>query len=233
MTFFFGFAAFAYSLAGHAGASAYTPLALAAGLPALEARSVALLLNLAVSALALGAFASAGKLRLRLMAPLLAGSLPFCFWGSRLLVHSGALNLGMGVALLAAASRFYLASKAEESPLQAPSTPGLIASGALLGLLSGLTGIGGGIYLSSVMLFKRWATASETAAAAACFIFANSLASLMATGVHASPRPEWLAACLLGGLAGSLMGSRLLSPKALWRAQAAILLLAAFKILVP
>jgi uncharacterized membrane protein YfcA len=234
MDFLFGIAAFLYSLAGHGGASAYTPLALAAGMPALEARGVALLLNLMVAGMAGLAFGLAGQLRIRVLLPLLLGAMPLAFFGSRLIVKSPYLSYGLAFAMLWAAWRFTLGreSREDQPTIALPKAPWLAAVGAGLGLLSGLTGVGGGIYLSPLLLFKRWATAKEAAALAACFIWFNSAISLTATGIQAIPRPEWIAACLVGGLAGATLGSRIASPVVLRRALGCVLLVAAFKALV-
>jgi uncharacterized membrane protein YfcA len=230
----FGLTAFLYSLAGHAGASAYLPLALACHLGPVEARSVALLLNLVVAAVGALSFGMAGQLRPRLLLPLLAGSLPFAFLGSRLIVHRSWLPVGMGLAMLWAAWRFSFGKESDDSGELAAASPAwLVAAGAVLGLASGLTGIGGGIYLSPLLLFKRLATARQAAALSACFIGANSLVSLLATGASAFPRSEWVAACLVGGLLGASLGSRLLSPKALRGSLACVLVLAALKSMVP
>lgn len=234
MTLLFSIAAFLYSMAGHGGASAYTPLALASGLSAVDARGAALLLNLLVAGLSAMAFAMAGQLRIRILIPLLAGAMPFAYFGSRLIVRSPYISYGLGFAMLWAAWRFTMGRESNEGGglQEAPESPTLGAVGAALGLLSGLTGVGGGIYLSPVLLFKRWVTAREAAALAACFIWFNSAASLAATGVHAWPRPEWVAASLAGGLAGAAIGSRLATPLLLRRALGCVLILAAYKALV-
>jgi uncharacterized membrane protein YfcA len=108
-----------------------------------------------------------------------------------------------------------------------------LAWGAALGLLSGLTGIGGGIYLSPLLMLKRWATAKQAAALSACFIFFNSTVSLWAGGVLALPQPSWAAACLAGGLLGSALGAGLASPRGLRTALGCVLLLAAAKAALP
>jgi uncharacterized membrane protein YfcA len=234
MSLLFAIAAFFYSLAGHGGASAYTPLALASGLGPADARSAALLLNLLVSGMAGLAFGLAGQLRIRMALPLLLGAAPLVMLGSRLLVKSPYINYGLGFAMLWAAWRFTL-GRESKSDLPALETPGffvLIMIGAALGLLSGLTGVGGGIYLSPLLLFKRWVTAREAAALAACFIWFNSGVSLAATGMGALPRPEWAAACFAGGMLGSVLGARLATPIFLRRALGGVLLFAAFKTLV-
>jgi len=234
MAILFMLGAFLYAMAGHGGASAYLALGSGFGLGPVEARGVALLLNLAVAGMAGLAFALAGKLSLRLLGPLLLGSMPMAFFASRLAVQSPWLHYGLAFAMLWAAWRFSLGKESMEDgeTVATPTGPWLGLVGAGLGLLSGLTGVGGGIYLSPLLLFKRWATATEAAALAACFIWFNSLVSLMATGVSSLPRPEWMAAALAGGLAGALVGSRIASPLMLRRALGCVLLLAALKALV-
>ncbi len=233
MTFLFTLAAFFYALAGHGGASAYLPLGLASGLSAPEARSVALILNLVVAGIAALSFASAGFLRPKVLLPLLLGSLPCAYLGSKLLIHSPWMHYGLGLAMLWAAWRFSFGGSSQEEGLaDTPRAEILILWGAALGALAGLTGIGGGIYLSSLLLFKRWTTVKEAAALAACFIWANSAVSLLATGVAVQPKPEWIAACGVAGLAGAMLGARKFSPLFLRRALAGVLIVAAYKALI-
>jgi uncharacterized membrane protein YfcA len=229
MDFLFGLTAFLYSLVGHAGASSYTPLALASGLDPASARSAALLLNLLVSGLGILSFGLAGHLRAKLLPPLLLGSMPFAYFGSKLQLQVPLLHYATGLALLWAAWRLTLGWKQEAPEGPQPEGKQLFAGGMALGLLSGITGIGGGIYLSPFLLFMRWASAKEAAALSACFIFFNSAASLFATGVKAVPQPSWILACLAGGLLGSTLGAGLLPSRALRGALGCALLFAASK----
>ncbi len=233
MAFLFGIAALLYSMAGHGGASAYLALGLMTGSAPAEARANALALNLIVAGIAALAFWSAGHLRWRKLLPLAAGSIPLAFFGAQQSLHSPYLKPALGVAMLWAAWRFTFGADSgmERASRQAPGALLLLAAGAGLGWLSGWTGVGGGIYLSPLLLWMGWANAKESAALAAAFIWLNSVAGLAGAGMAPSLRPEWVAACLVGAVLGSLLGAFKLSPVALRRALGLVLLVAAAKAL--
>lgn len=109
--------------------------------------------------------------------------------------------------------------------------------GGLIGLVSGMVGIGGGILLSPVLLLGRWSTIKETAALSAPFIFVNSLAGLsglfLSDKLSVFPEPFWLIAAMTGGLLGAWSGSRKLPVPALRWVLVVVLSVAAGKLFLP
>jgi uncharacterized membrane protein YfcA len=224
-----------YGAVGHGGASGYlAALSLFRTLPG-EAASSALVLNLLVSALAWTVFFREKRFSWRLTWPFLAGSLPAAFLGGSLEVDPAVWSLLLGLTLVFAAGRLLMKSGPVDSPLRPPSIPAAVPVGAAMGLLSGILGVGGGIFLSPLMILRGWAPPKETAATAAFFIFANSLAGLgarvMRGGFHPAPSMGVLVvAAFLGGLWGARTGARRVPPLWLKRLLAAVLFLAAGKL---
>ena len=146
--------------------------------------------------------------------PFAAGSVPLAFLGGALTLPGTFYKPAVGVVLLVAAYRLFRAPRATDA--KHPSTPvpfgAALVSGGGIGLLSGLTGTGGGIFLSPLLLFMGWAETRESAGVSAAFILANSLAGLagILTGPAVLPRavPLWAVSAVAGGLLGSGLGSR-------------------------
>lgn len=226
-------AAFTYAFVGHAGASAYLSLSLLAGLAPAEAKGQALVMNLAVAGFSAYFFTQAVALRWRLLAWLLAGSVPMAFATGGIVPALPVFKVLVALALAAATVRLLLPASA---PVMAEEPPRrrLLLLGALLGLLSGLTGVGGGIYLSPILLLTGWAGPLETAGLAAWFILVNSIAGLGGfLGGHQFPQVDfsWVAVAALAGAFGAWQGSRV---RAVWqrRALAGVTGLAALKFLL-
>ncbi len=208
-------AAFLYAAVGHGGASAYIAAMAIAGVAPAEMRPIALILNVLVSSLATYKFWRAGHFRWELLWPFAAVSIPFAYLGGAITLPGTAYKVLVGVVLLYAGWQlWWSARRGEEARPQRP-LPVLLAMavGAVLGVLSGLTGVGGGIFLSPILLLFGWAGTKQTSAVAAPFILVNSLAALAAGFVrNPTPPPDyawWLmAAVLIGGWAGAEYGSR-------------------------
>jgi uncharacterized membrane protein YfcA len=224
-----------YSSVGHGGATGYlTLLALAGVLPA-PARTCALITNCFVAALAWYRFHQAGHFDRNLLLPLVVTSIPAAWLGSRLTVPLELYQLLLGFALLASA--FALVLRPAHHPPHSMRTlprPVALGLGATLGFLSGLTGIGGGVFLSPLLLFFRWAPTKTTGGIAAAFIGLNSLAGLVGLGSRMADTPPWLAAVTLAAIAGALIGvcrgARRWSETAFRWALAVVLLLAGAKL---
>jgi uncharacterized membrane protein YfcA len=226
-----------YGSVGHGGASGYLAMMALVGLSPAVMRPTALVLNLVVSATSAVRFARAGHFSWRLLWPFIAGSIPLAFLGGRLAVSAPVYRGLVGVALLAAAVRLAIDSRRiDDGDVRPCPVVPAIAAGSGLGLLSGVTGVGGGIYLSPLLLFMRWATTQQTAGISGAFIFVNSLAGLLGnlSSVRAIPSslPLWVGAVLVGGFIGSGLGARRFSRTVFRRVLAAVLILAAWKLLV-
>jgi uncharacterized membrane protein YfcA len=208
-------AAFVYASVGHGGASAYLAAMALAGVAPAEMRPIALTLNVLVSLLATWKFWRAGHFRWRLFWPFAAVSIPFAYLGGAITLPGDIYKVVVGLVLVYAGWQLWRSFRAgaEMRAVRAPAVPLAMASGAAMGLLSGLTGVGGGIFLSPLLLMLGWAGTKETSAVAAPFILVNSLAGLAAgfvAGTAALPQSTWLlaGAVLAGGWLGAEYGSR-------------------------
>jgi hypothetical protein len=232
-------AAFLYASVGHGGASAYlAALALAGVMPA-EMRPIALSLNILVSALGSYKFWRAGHFHGRLFWPFAVVSIPLAYLGGSISLPGHLYKVLVGAVLVYAAWQLWLSGRAgnEMRPIRPPAVAKAMAIGAALGLLSGLTGVGGGIFLSPILLMLGWAGTKETSATSAMFILVNSIAGMGAIfagrGV-ALPQYVWVlaAAVLAGGWLGAEYGSRRFANPVIRRGLAVVLALAGAKMVL-
>lgn len=232
-------AAFLYASVGHGGASAYLAAMAIAGVAPAEMRPIALQLNVLVSAIATVKFYRAGHFRWPLFWPFAVVSVPTAYLGGAITLPGTAYKVLVGLVLLYAGWQLWWSARAGEElrpPRKLPA-PLAMVIGALLGLLSGLTGVGGGIFLSPLLLLSGWAGTKETSAVAAPFILVNSLAALAAGFVRnpvLSPDYAWwlMAAVLVGGWAGAEYGSRRFANPLIRQALALVLAIAGGKMVL-
>ena len=227
------FAAFGYAAVGHGGASAYIAAMALAGIAPQEMRPIALLLNILVSSLGAYKFYRAGYFRWRLFWPFAVVSIPLAYVGGAITLPGQAYKILVGVVLLYAAWQLWRSGRAGEEmrEVREPPLPWAMAIGAAMGLLAGLTGVGGGIFLSPLLLMLGWAGTKQTSAVAAPFILVNSIAGLAAVFVTKSaalPTYVWIlaAAVLVGGWLGAEYGSRRFANPVVRRVLAVVLALA-------
>jgi hypothetical protein len=232
-------AAFVYASVGHGGASAYLAAMALAGVAPPEMRPIALLLNVVVSAIATFKFYRAGHFRWRLFWPFAAVSIPLAFVGGAITLPGQAYKALVGLVLLYAGWQLWLSGRSgdELRPLRDPPIAWAMAIGAAMGLLAGLTGVGGGIFLSPLLLMLGWAGTKQTSAVAAPFILVNSVAGLaagFAAGAAALPGDIWVLvlAVLAGGWAGAEYGSRRLANPVVRRLLAVVLAVAGAKMVL-
>lgn len=208
-------AAFGYAAVGHGGASAYLAALALAGIAPSQMRPIALVLNILVASLATWKFYRAGHFRARLFWPFAAVSIPFAYAGGAVSLPGNAYKVLVGMVLIYAAWQLWRSGRAGEEMRalrEPPLLPAMII-GALMGLLAGLTGVGGGIFLSPLLLMLGWAGTKQTSAVAAPFILVNSAAGLLAIVVAGGARlPGYTGALavavLVGGWLGAEYGSR-------------------------
>lgn len=230
--------AFLYATVGHAGASGYIAVLALFGLPAAQIKPLALLLNLVVAAQGSWQFARAGHLRGELLWPLLLSGMPAAFLGGWLDLPTLWFQRLVALVLLASALRF-LRQPRDPERLRTPSRLALLFSGAVLGLLAGLTGTGGGVFLTPLLLLAAWATTRQAAAVSSLFILCNSFSGLMGllrarSDLALAPTPAlaWLLlTVLLAGGLGSRLGSRHWPVSWIRRCLALVLILASLKLL--
>lgn len=228
------FAAALYSSVGHGGASGYLAVMALLGVAPLVMKPAALAMNIAVSGLVFYRMWRAGNFNARLFWPFALGSIPLAFLGGALTLPGGIYKILVALALLVAAWR--LLWKPQE--LEASEQPNFwlaLACGAGLGFVSGLTGVGGGIFLSPLLLLMRWANMRTTAAISAAFILVNSIAGLAG---HAQVAVTWpaqlpllMVAALIGAVIGSELAVRRLAPLTLRRLLGVVLVIAGAKLI--
>ena len=229
-------AALLYSAVGHAGASGYLAVMSLLGTAPDVMRPTALILNVAVALIGTVQFARAGYFRWALFWPFALGSIPAAYFGGRITLPGSTYKFVVGVVLLLSAARFVLTLRAPDQVRRTIPLPLALAIGVALGFLAGLTGVGGGIFLSPVLLIGGWANLRTTAATSVAFILANSMAGLLAKpaalAAVSSIAPMWAIAAVTGGLIGSHLGSRKLPSPALRGVLAAVLVAAGLKLVL-
>ena len=229
----FAIVAFLYASVGHAGASGYIAVMSLLGLAPETIRPLALVMNILVASLATWQFHRAGYFSWSLFWPFALLSLPAAFLGGSLKLPGEVLKLAIGMVILYSAWRFFGKTNEVESP-RPPSWPLALASGALLGFLAGLTGTGGGIFLTPLLLLMKWATTKTAAAVSAVFILVNSTSGLLGHISATRNLPDatgwFLGAVLLGGFAGAHLGSHRFSHALIKRLLASVLTVAGLKL---
>lgn len=225
--------AFLYASVGHGGASGYLALMVLFGTQPTLMKSSALMLNLFVSMTSFIQFYRSGYFRWKLFYPFAITSVPLSFIGARLPITDSLYKQLLAVALIIAIGRMlFQPSESEED--KPASLIGSLLIGAVIGLLSGMLGIGGGIILSPVILLFRWAKMKETAAISALFIFVNSISGLLgllSKGVNLNTQTIWwIAVAFVGGLFGAYFGSKRFNVPTLRYILAFVLIIACVKL---
>ena len=225
-----------YSSVGHAGASAYLAAMALVGLAPEVMRPTALVLNLLVATIVVVRFARAGRLPWRALLPLVATSIPAAFLGGVVQLPGELYRPLVAVVLLAGAWRLATARFGRE-PMRTsiPAVAGPLV-GAAVGLLAGLTGTGGGIFLTPILVLAGWAPSRDAAGLSGAFILANSAAGLggvLTAGLVLPPElPAWILAAGIGGVIGSWLGAARYRVLGLRRALAVVLVIAAAKLVI-
>ncbi|MEK7401462.1 MAG: sulfite exporter TauE/SafE family protein [Gemmatimonadota bacterium] len=226
--------AFLYSTVGHAGASGYIAVMSLFGLAATTIRPTALVLNVLVSVLTTIQFSRAGHFSWRLFWPFALLAVPLAFAGGFVTLPTHVFKVLVGIVLLLSAARL-LAKPGADGVEREVSKPVAVSVGGVLGLLAGLTGTGGGIFLTPVLLFMRWASTKQAAATSAAFILVNSVAGLAgnfsATRTLPSVAIPLAGAALVGGSAGSFLGARRFDHTVIKRMLAVVLVIAGVKLI--
>lgn len=225
-----------YASVGHGGASGYLAAMALLGVAPAEMRPAALALNVLVAGIGCVKFYRAGRFSWTTLWPFAVLSVPLAFLGGAVTLPGAFYRPLVGVVLLYAAVRLLRWSSGEApAPERAPRGVAL-AAGAAIGLLSGLTGVGGGIFLSPLLVLAGWADVRTASGVAAAFIVVNSVAGLLGQAVRGAVLPGFLpglaVAAIAGGWIGAEMGSRRLPAPAVRRLLGAVLVVAGLKMLL-
>lgn len=232
----FALVALVYSSAGFGGGSMYLAILSQSGSPVAFVRFTGLLCNTAVTAQGSWRFARHGWLAVKPVFALLLLSVPPCIAGASWKLTEKHYYIILAVCLLIAS----VAMLFRPSDVQSDKIPvnrfWLYPASFCIGLISGITGIGGGVYLSPLLHLSGWGSPKHIAAASSTFILVNSLAGLSVHFIngtaHISNEVIWLVLCvLLGGIAGSYMSNAILGQKMVRLITAGIILFASLRIL--
>ena len=237
-----------YSSVGHAGASGYlAAMAIVTVMPQEEMKAVALTLNIFVGAIGSYRFMKAGHFRWSTFWPFAACAVPLAFvgglWELPPLVFKPLIGVVLVYAAIVLAARVFKSrnttapdAAANTAPPRMPTLPIAMSTGGALGLLAGLTGTGGGIFLSPLLLLANWASPQRTAAVSVVFVLVNSVAGLggvISDGATLpSALPYYAAAAITGGLIGSGIGAKKLPGDSIRLLLALVLLIGAAKMFI-
>jgi uncharacterized membrane protein YfcA len=224
-----------YAAVGHGGASGYLAAMTLAGFEPMAMKPLALVLNLLVSFIGTMAFLRSGYFSWRLFWPFAVVAAPCAYLGGGWSLSAAAFHRLVAVTLVFVAGRLFLPAP-QRTELHPPPVWAVVTAGAGIGFVSGLIGVGGGIFLTPLILFCRWSETKTAAAVSAPFILVNSAAGLLghAGALHHLPAswPGLALAAAAGGLLGSRWGSRLARPGQLRPALALVLLVASVKLIL-
>jgi hypothetical protein len=224
-----------YSAVGHAGASGYIAAMALFGMAPLVMKPTALTLNIIVALIGTIRFYRAGFFSWRTLWPFAITSIPAAYIGGGLTLPVAIYKSIVGVVLLYSAVRlFWSANSADNRKTTLVPIWMALIVGAAIGLLSGLTGVGGGIFLSPVLLLMHWAKTKETSGVSAAFILVNSIAGLLGQYSAIAYLPNnlvyWAPAALVGGWIGTELGTKLLPISGIRKWLSVVLVLAGLKL---
>ena len=227
--------AFLYASVGHGGASGYLALMAIFSIAPDVMKPTALLLNLFVSLTSFIQFYRGHHFKWKIFLPLAIASIPMAFIGGLVVVDGTIYKKMLGLLLLIPVVRFLFFPNFDVSEIKKSNITISIIIGSVIGLLSGMIGIGGGIILSPILLLLKWTDQKQTAAISALFIFVNSLSGLagqFTKGIHFSADMyAYVAVAFAGGLCGAYFGALRFKQTILKNVLAVVLLIAAIKLL--
>lgn len=229
------FVAFLYAAVGHGGASGYLALMALYGAAPEEMKPTALMLNLFVSLTSFIQYYRGGHFKWKLFVPIALASIPLAFVGGMVTVEDRLYKTVLGVLLLFPVIRFFFFKNVPDKELKPHNMGIALTTGGIVGLLSGMIGIGGGIILSPILLLLKWTNQKQTAAISALFIFVNSVAGLMGQFtkgiVFNTNMVLYVIIAFAGGLLGAYFGVKKFNQNVLKYTLATVLLMASYKLL--
>jgi uncharacterized membrane protein YfcA len=227
--------AFLYASVGHGGASGYLALMAIFAISPTVMKPTALLLNLFVSSTSFIQFYRGGHFKWKTFWPFALASIPLSFLGGMMAIESSIYKKILGALLLIPVARFFFFNNTDPKDFKPANIPLSLLIGGIIGLLSGMIGIGGGIILSPVLLLLKWTDQKQTAAISAAFIFVNSVAGLggqLIKGFEFNNHMlGYVAVAFVGGICGAYFGALKFKQTILKNVLACVLALAAYKLL--
>jgi uncharacterized membrane protein YfcA len=224
-----------YASVGQAGASGFIAIMVLFDLAATTIKPTALILNVLVSLVVMWQFRRAGFLSWKKLWPFAITSMPSAFIGGYVTLASNLFNGVLGSLLVIASISLLLRRPQPEQATVAPSVPWVLLTGGVIGLLSGLTGMGGGILLAPMLIYCRWYDTRTIAGISGAFIFLNSIVALLGLFWAGQSLPmHWglyALAAVSGGFIGAQLGSRSIPVPIIHRLLGAILLLGGLKLM--
>jgi hypothetical protein len=208
----FGAVSLLYATVGQAGGTAFLALMAFASFPSDEMRPTALLLNIVAATCSTWLFSRGSLVDWVKLRPLLLASFPTALVGGFIVPGERLYKTVTGLVLLLAAAILALRQAHDREPDRPTPFWGAISIGAVVGFVSGLTGVGGGVFLAPLLIALHWASPKQTAALSAPFILANSVVGL-AGAMYAEQTPAadtWVfaLAALGGAMIGTIVGLR-------------------------
>lgn len=226
--------AFLYASVGHGGASGYLALMSLFAFPVTFMKPTALVLNILVSGISFWFYYREKKFEWKLFYPFAITSIPFSFLGGIITIETHIYKIILGTVLLFAIARLLGLFGKQKGEVRPVNLPLALFIGAIIGFLSGLIGIGGGIILSPVILLLGWGDMKKTAAVSALFIFVNSISGLFGFVSKGGTLPisstSLIFVALIGGICGGYFGSKKMNIPMLRNVLALVLLIAVFKL---
>ena len=222
-----------YASVGHGGASGYLAIMALFSLHPEALKPTALMLNIVVAGVGTYLYCTAGQFSWRVFWPFVITSIPMSFLGGTFSLPPELYRPALGMVLLFAAWRLFARRKEEDYVAKTPNLSLAIIVGGVLGFASGLIGVGGGIFLSPLMILLGWARVREVSGIAALFILVNSISGLAGHISSLQHVPEYATllagVALIGGTIGALCGSRHLPVATILKAMSFMLVMAGGK----
>lgn len=228
-------AAALYSSVGHAGASGYLAIMALFNFAPEAMKPTALALNIFVAVIGTYRFYKAGFFSWKLFYPFAVASIPLAYLGGRIDLHIEVYRIVVGIVLLFASWRL-MATVKNRNAVVNPPLGTCLAVGAGLGFLSGLVGVGGGIFLTPLLLLMNWSETKTASGVSAAFILVNSISGIIGNWKnidHVAPTIiPFTAAVIIGGLIGTHLGTKRFDIATLRRMLAIVLVIASIKLIL-
>lgn len=229
-------AATLYSSVGHGGASGYLAAMALFSMAPLDMKPAALTLNILVASIALIKYTKTGNFSWKIFWPFALSSVPFAYLGGLILLPGIYYKPIIGLVLIYTAFRFLKGATKSDYKIKVPYMPVVLLFGVGLGFFSGLVGVGGGIFLSPLLIMLHWEDVKKVSGVAAAFVLVNSIAGLfgfISSNITQLPEglPIWAVAAMIGGYIGAEYGSKRFGNPTIKHLLSIVLLVAGIKML--